>query len=76
MRIPLEPGPVRPLALATLVNTVGNGVMMTTSVLYFTRRPERAGIGALALQWDTSRRSARRSPVDCNGRTSRLRRRP
>ncbi len=32
-----EPGPVRPLALATLVNTVGNGLLMTVSVLYFTR---------------------------------------
>ncbi len=32
-----EPGPPRVLALATLVNTIGTGLFMTSSVLYFTR---------------------------------------
>lgn len=32
-----EPGPLRPLALATLLSRVGNGLLMTVSVLYFTR---------------------------------------
>ncbi|HEY3558039.1 MAG TPA: MFS transporter [Kribbella sp.] len=31
------PGPLRPLALATLLSRVGNGLLMTISVLYFTR---------------------------------------
>lgn len=31
------PGPLRPLALATLVSRVGNGLLMTVSVLYFNR---------------------------------------
>src|SRR4051794_36477620 len=31
------PGPLRPLALATLLSRVGNGVLMTVSVLYFNR---------------------------------------
>jgi len=31
------PGPLRPLALATLLSRVGNGLLMTVSVLYFTR---------------------------------------
>ncbi|GAA2787037.1 MFS transporter [Kribbella solani] len=30
-------GPLRPLALATLLSRVGNGLLMTISVLYFTR---------------------------------------
>ena len=30
------PGPLRPLALATLLSRVGNGLLMTVSVLYFT----------------------------------------
>jgi predicted MFS family arabinose efflux permease len=32
-----EPGPLRVLAVASLVNTFGNGLMFTTSALYFTR---------------------------------------
>ena len=32
-----EPGPLRTLAAATLVNTFGNGLMFTASALYFTR---------------------------------------
>ncbi|MEV6286556.1 MFS transporter [Kribbella sp. NPDC051770] len=32
-----EPGPLRYLALATLLSRVGNGLLMTVSVLYFTR---------------------------------------
>ena len=32
-----EPGPLRVLASATLVNTFGNGLMFTASALYFTR---------------------------------------
>jgi MFS family permease len=32
-----EPGPIRSLALVTLVNTTGNGVFFTLSALYFTR---------------------------------------
>jgi MFS family permease len=32
-----QPGPPRVLALATLVNTIGTGLFMTSSVLYFTR---------------------------------------
>jgi MFS family permease len=32
-----EPGPVRALALVTLVNTTGNGIFFTLSALYFTR---------------------------------------
>jgi MFS family permease len=32
-----EPGPLRPLALATLLSRVGNGLLMTVSVLYFNR---------------------------------------
>ncbi|MEV5966905.1 MFS transporter [Kribbella sp. NPDC051952] len=31
------PGPLRPLALATLLSRVGNGLLMTVSVLYFNR---------------------------------------
>lgn len=31
------PGPLRPLALATLLSRVGNGLLMTISVLYFHR---------------------------------------
>lgn len=31
------PGPLRPLALATLLSRVGSGLLMTVSVLYFTR---------------------------------------
>ncbi|MEU4197937.1 MFS transporter [Kribbella sp. NPDC026611] len=31
------PGPMRPLALATLLSRVGNGLLMTISVLYFNR---------------------------------------
>lgn len=31
------PGPARTLAVATLVNTIGNGAFITASVLYFTR---------------------------------------
>lgn len=31
------PGPLRPLALATLISRVGNGLLMTISVLYFNR---------------------------------------
>jgi Na+/melibiose symporter-like transporter len=31
------PGPLRPLALATLLSRVGNGLLMTISVLYFNR---------------------------------------
>jgi MFS family permease len=31
------PGPLRPLALATLVSRIGNGLLMTVSVLYFNR---------------------------------------
>jgi sugar phosphate permease len=31
------PGPLRPLALATLLSRIGNGLLMTISVLYFTR---------------------------------------
>ena len=31
------PGPVRSLALVTLVNTTGNGIFFTLSALYFTR---------------------------------------
>ncbi len=31
------PGPLRPLALATLLSRIGNGLLMTVSVLYFTR---------------------------------------
>ncbi|WP_157979600.1 MFS transporter [Kribbella monticola] len=38
MRKLLPPaGPLRPLALATLLSRVGNGLLMTISVLYFTR---------------------------------------
>jgi MFS family permease len=32
-----EPGPLRPLALATLLSRIGNGLLMTVSVLYFNR---------------------------------------
>ncbi|AGL17156.1 MFS transporter [Actinoplanes sp. N902-109] len=32
-----EPGPIRTLAAATLVNTIGNGLWMTSSALYLTR---------------------------------------
>jgi MFS family permease len=32
-----EAGPLRPLALATLLSRVGNGLLMTVSVLYFNR---------------------------------------
>jgi hypothetical protein len=32
-----EPGPLRVLAVSSLVNTFGNGLMFTTSALYFTR---------------------------------------
>lgn len=32
-----DPGPARPLALATLVNTVGNGMFFTSSAIFFTR---------------------------------------
>jgi MFS family permease len=32
-----EPGPVRTLALATLINTAGRGIFFTLSALYFTR---------------------------------------
>lgn len=32
-----EPGPLRVLAAATLVNTVGNGMMFAAAALYFTR---------------------------------------
>lgn len=32
-----DAGPARTLALATLVNTIGNGAFVTASVLYFTR---------------------------------------
>ncbi|GAB2662528.1 MFS transporter [Kribbella swartbergensis] len=31
------PGPLRPLALATLLSRIGSGLLMTVSVLYFTR---------------------------------------
>ena len=31
------PGPLRPMALATLLSRVGNGLLMTVSVLYFNR---------------------------------------
>jgi MFS family permease len=31
------PGPLRPLALATLLSRIGNGLLMTISVLYFNR---------------------------------------
>ena len=31
------PGPLRPLALATLLSRIGNGLLMTVSVLYFNR---------------------------------------
>jgi hypothetical protein len=31
------PGPLRPLAIATLLSRVGNGLLMTVSVLYFNR---------------------------------------
>jgi predicted MFS family arabinose efflux permease len=37
MRLVPEPGPLRVLAAATLVNTFGNGLMYTTNALYFTR---------------------------------------
>src|SRR4051794_5788115 len=36
-RLVPAPGPVRSLALVTLVNTTGNGVFFTLSALYFTR---------------------------------------
>ena len=36
-RLVPPPGPVRSLALVTLVNTTGNGVFFTLSALYFTR---------------------------------------
>ena len=36
-RLVPEPGPVRSLALVTLVNTTGNGIFFTLSALYFTR---------------------------------------
>ena len=49
--MPTDPN-LRVLALATLVNTVGNGAMMTTFALYFTRvvhlRPAQVGL-ALSL---------------------------
>ncbi|MEU8224282.1 MFS transporter [Kribbella sp. NPDC048915] len=32
-----DPGPLRPLALATVLSRIGNGLLMTVSVLYFTR---------------------------------------
>src|SRR5690349_18130437 len=32
-----EPGPIRTLALATLVNTVGSGLWMVSSALFLTR---------------------------------------
>jgi len=32
-----DPGPARVLAVATLVNTIGNGLFLTVSVLFFTR---------------------------------------
>jgi predicted MFS family arabinose efflux permease len=32
-----EPGPTRVLALATLISTIGTGLFITSSVLYFTR---------------------------------------
>jgi MFS family permease len=49
--MPLVPerGPLRTLAAGTLVNTFGNGLMFTTSALYFTRivglSPTQVGIG-------------------------------
>jgi len=49
--MPLVPdrGPLRTLAAATLVNTFGNGLMFTTSALYFTRivglSPAEVGLG-------------------------------
>jgi MFS family permease len=44
-----DPGPARTLAVATLVNTIGNGAFITASVLYFVRvvelSPVTIGIG-------------------------------
>ncbi|MEP6817000.1 MAG: MFS transporter [Marmoricola sp.] len=37
VRVLPAPGPVRQLALVTLVNTTGNGIFYTLSALYFTR---------------------------------------
>jgi MFS family permease len=37
MRMLREPGPIRTFAVVTLVNTVGNGLLATVVVLYFTR---------------------------------------
>jgi MFS family permease len=37
MRMLREPGPIRTFAIVTLVNTVGNGLLATAVVLYFTR---------------------------------------
>lgn len=36
-RLVPEPGPIRSLALVTLVNTIGSGIFFTLSALYFTR---------------------------------------
>ena len=47
-----DPGPARVLALATLVNTMGNGLFLTGSVLFFTRviglSPAQVGLGLSA----------------------------
>jgi MFS family permease len=37
MRMLRQPGPIRTFAVVTLVNTVGNGLLATAVVLYFTR---------------------------------------
>src|SRR3954469_16065755 len=58
MRMLREPGPIRTFAVVTLVNTVGNGLLATVVVLYFTRVVHLSGAhvgigltiaGALAL---------------------------
>jgi len=47
-----DPGPARVLALATFVNTTGNGLFLTGSVLFFTRviglSPAQVGLGLSA----------------------------
>src|SRR5438477_6801269 len=44
-----QPGPLRPLAVSTLVNTFGNGLFYTASALFYTRSiglsPGQVGLG-------------------------------
>ena len=50
--------PTRLLAAATLVNTFGNGLFFTVSVVYFTRI---VGLSAHQLGWGSQPRASRAS---------------